>query len=76
MYLARRAEGRCHGGLCALVCVCVYFCALTTAWLLFMAVWQAQGQPQARATGAVCGYSPGEAFPPAAYQDNGTQCQK
>lgn len=35
--------------------------------------WQAQGRPQARATGAVCGSSPGDAFPSAAYQDDGTQ---
>lgn len=66
---SRRAEGRCH----CILCTAVGRCALLTAWLLFMA-----GARAAAGKGDRRGlrYSPGDAFPPAAYQDDGTQCQK
>ncbi|KAJ4984586.1 hypothetical protein SVAN01_09908 [Stagonosporopsis vannaccii] len=66
---SRRAEGRCHGVLCAAAAGG----ALVPAWLLFMA-----GARAAAGKGDRRGlrYSPGEGFPPAAYQDDGTQCQK
>jgi len=65
----RRAEARCHG----ILYVAVARSALVAAWLLFMA-----GARAAAGKGDRRGlrFSPGEGFPPAAYQDDGTQCQK
>jgi hypothetical protein len=64
-----------HGELRAAVtaCLCIPLC-LPTAWLLFMAVAVAvAGARAARGKGDRRGCSPGEAFPPAAYQDDGTR---
>lgn len=63
----RRAEGGCH----CVLCLCGDSCACLTAWLLFMA-----GARAGRGKGDRRGYSPGDAFPPAAYQDDGTQFWK
>ena len=70
---SQRAEGRCH----CVLCSSIYLCTFLTAWLLFMAGARATtGKRKGDRRALRLDYSLGDVFPPAAYRDDGTLCQK